>query len=397
VVNVFFSPNSFGGATIVAEEMVNYMAEFGFNMGVFTSSFFDEINQHDIVRTSYKKSTVFRVGLNRSSLKPLDYLHENIHEYFQQALDAFKPDLVHFHSIQGIGAGVAEICKLRKIPYIITLHDYWWLCEKQFMTNQHGKFCGQKIIEESICAKCVNDVEFTQKRTEYLRKTLNKADMITVPGRYMYDFYLKNGIDKNQLFINKNGIHIPDRRRPNRTRRRLVRFGFVAGSETTKGYYLIKQVFESLNSSIWELCIVDHISHNNKLGKTEIEVNGRGSLKIFPKYTKETLEAYFNAIDVLLFPTQVPESFGLTVREALIRNKWVIATNAGGITEDITDGLNGTLIPLSPDPKYLKNAVEYILKNRKKLNGWVNPTSNKIRSFKQQAEELAELYDKLLT
>ena len=56
-----------------------------------------------------------------------------------------------------------------------------------------------------------------------------------------------------------------------------------------------------------------------------------GEIVIVPPYNRETMDEFFASIDVLLFPSQWKESFGLTVREAIARGVWVIATEAGGV------------------------------------------------------------------
>lgn len=68
--------------------------------------------------------------------------------------------------------------------------------------------------------------------------------------------------------------------------------------------------------------------------------------------------AFFDDIDVLLFPSQWKESFGLTVREALAWNVWVIATDAGGVVEDLVNGENASIIPLDGDHVPLQHATE---------------------------------------
>ena len=62
---------------------------------------------------------------------------------------------------------------------------------------------------------------------------------------------------------------------------------------------------------------------------------------------------------------------GLTVREALARNKWVIATDHGGAAEAITPGVNGTLIPLGDHIDPFRKAVEDLLDRKPSLAGWV--------------------------
>ena len=209
------------------------------------------------------------------------------------------------------------------------------------------------------------------------------------PSEHWRSFFIANGFDQAQIRVNKNGIKIPENIPPNQYNGKQVRFGFVAGNEKVKGFLQIKAAFEEIASNKWELVIVDHLSHINR--QTNIKIAGKGKVKIIPKFVSENANSFYDAIDVLLFPTQYPESFGLTVREALIRNKWVIASATGGVEDAVFEGVNGTLIPLSPDYTFLKKAVEQILSNPDKLNGFINPESHKIRGVSEQADELWEI------
>jgi hypothetical protein len=76
---------------------------------------------------------------------------------------------------------------------------------------------------------------------------------------------------------------------------------------------------------------------------------------------------------VLLFPSSWPESYGLTVREALARDVWVIASAPGGQAEDIVAGVNGTLIRLTAGVDTLVAAVTELLDRPDRLAGHVNP------------------------
>ena len=51
-----------------------------------------------------------------------------------------------------------------------------------------------------------------------------------------------------------------------------------------------------------------------------------GFIRVIPK---RSIDEFFSSIDVLLFPSLWKESFGSTVREALVRDVWVIASDAG--------------------------------------------------------------------
>jgi glycosyltransferase involved in cell wall biosynthesis len=103
------------------------------------------------------------------------------------------------------------------------------------------------------------------------------------------------------------------------------------------------------------------------------------------------MEAFFAGIDVLLFPSQWQESFGLTVREALARDVWVIATAGGGPAEAITAGVNGTIIPLDGQYMPLQQAIVALLDNPQRLAGYRNPDRQAIIGYDTQAAQLRDI------
>jgi glycosyltransferase involved in cell wall biosynthesis len=62
-------------------------------------------------------------------------------------------------------------------------------------------------------------------------------------------------------------------------------------------------------------------------------------------------------VDVVVVPSTLPESFGLVALEAMAGAKPVIATNQGGITEIVEDGVTGYLIP----PGDKESLAEYLM------------------------------------
>ncbi len=64
-------------------------------------------------------------------------------------------DVVHFHAIQLHGVERLEQCYERDILAVVTMHDAWWLCGRQFMILENGQPCG--AISPESCSRGIPD------------------------------------------------------------------------------------------------------------------------------------------------------------------------------------------------------------------------------------------------
>jgi glycosyltransferase involved in cell wall biosynthesis len=86
-----------------------------------------------------------------------------------------------------------------------------------------------------------------------------------------------------------------------------------------------------------------------------LQENGLKDNVIFTGFRKDVVDL-IAAMDIIVHPPIMPESFGLVILEAMACKKPVVASNTGGIPEIISDGLNGLLIQPG-DVHALANAV----------------------------------------
>jgi glycosyltransferase involved in cell wall biosynthesis len=215
--------------------------------------------------------------------------------------------------------------------------------------------------------------------------------MLLTPSAFHRALHLANGVAPDRIVVNKNGIAPPAPRPRARSDEDPLRFGFVGGAGPIKGIELIRRAFEALPDANYELVLVDNTLN---LGYSSIEVEDwrvRGRIRVVPAYSQAELDDFFACIDVLLFPSQWKESFGLTVREALARDVWVIATDAGGAAEDIVEGENGVVVPIGDDEGPLREAIASLLHHPERLSGYENPYKGRLVTVDDQAARLASL------
>lgn len=396
-VNIFFSPHSFGGATIVAEETMKLLNQRGdIDYAMFTSLPPGELRPYELVRYGSHGGNVFGMALPLEAAPSYNYSNPHSPDAFLEAVRAFRPNVVHLHSVQGIGARLVEVCRKEEIPYVVTLHDAWWICERQFMVNYAGHYCHQRKIDLDVCARCVPNANANRSRQVSLHEILLSASLLLSPSEFFRQLYIENGFDPERVIVNKNGIREPARSlRREPVAQRQLRLGFVGGDGPIKGGAIIRRALRSLPNKNYVLKVVDN---ELNLGRRSIDPEKwavPGTLEVVPAYTQSSIDEFFSGIDILLFPTQWKESFGLSVREALIRDVWVIATDAGGVVEDIVDGENGDVISLEDDGTELAEAIARFLDDPSRLEGYRNPYASQIRLFNRQADELFDLFSQV--
>jgi glycosyltransferase involved in cell wall biosynthesis len=137
---VFFPPQSYGGATRVVQDNVDYFKDEcpDIELSVFTTD--DGVSPAGQFRfDQYRGIPVFRLSTSiepNMDWRPFNVGHEGI---FDQIVDAVQPDVVHFHCIQRLTASIVEVALKRKIPYLITVHDGWWISDHQFLIDQNDR------------------------------------------------------------------------------------------------------------------------------------------------------------------------------------------------------------------------------------------------------------------
>ncbi|MBI3858884.1 MAG: glycosyltransferase [Thaumarchaeota archaeon] len=82
------------------------------------------------------------------------------------------------------------------------------------------------------------------------------------------------------------------------------------------------------------------------------------------RIAQELVPLYYSASDIVVVPS-VQEVFGLTVTEAMACGKPVVASNVGGIVDQVADGVTGFTIP-PKDPGAIAERILWLLENEQR-------------------------------
>ena len=380
--NVYYYPQSFGGATIVAEQLNKLLAdEEAYEIyAVTTLPMKSWLPPYSVIRYEYGKVTVFGVAVPSEDAAA----HENprFDAAVKDIIELVQPDIAHIHCIQSMGVGMVDICREAGVKTLVTLHDAWWICPNQFMLDENEVFREQWNTED--------------ERSKTIARALAKIDMLLAPSKYFAELHERT-LGRNVL-VNKNGVTRPLGQISKR-KKDVIRFGYVGGKTKIKGVHLILDAFRKHRFPNTELVVVDNMLNVGARSFFDSDFDGVERFRIEPAYSQDTIDHFFSEIDILLFPTQWKESFGLTVREAVLRDVWVIATDAGGVSEDIIDGENGTVIPFDSGVEELSRAIAEVCERYQAMDDGavIELPKSHIRTFAEQKDELAGLYQEILS
>lgn len=391
VTNIFFEPFSYGGATVVAEQVVRELArQTDWKITVVSASSRMGIHPYHYIRTEGAGVTHIIIGLPPAISGTDTYLNSKVEEVFGQILNSLEPDAVHAHCVQNIGAGILRAAADRNIPYIVSIHDFWWLCERQFMIDFKGQYCGNEQINPDSCRTCVDNVSATRVRDLALRKILNDAHAITYPSAFTKNLYENSGILPQPGSVWQNGVRLPApeffakqaARRENDPR---LSFGFVGGPSQIKGWPVMRQAFAKMTRDDFVVNLVDASADRSWWSPKDF-ADLPGEWRIVSRYTQDGLDDFYSKIDVLLFLSQWKETFGLTIREAAARGLDIIQTEGGGTTEydSVEDSV---MVQIGDGADTVARAIEAVFLGKRRSHPAI------VHDYAKQAAEFIKIVD----
>ncbi len=212
------------------------------------------------------------------------------------------------------------------------------------------------FLEHKIPGKWL---KFNPLKFLYLKKT-REVKLITVSNFAKQEF-MKFGVGQKNIEVIYPSITPAIASPPRRTKQSQFTIGILGRLDPEKAVLnFLQSVIPGLparseasgeggiRNPSWKILIAGR-------GKQEHEIKDFISIKNLESRIKilefvYNLDEFFSQISVLAYPTKVPESFGLSILEALSRGIPVIANNLGAIPEIIKHGENGYLISPPRDP-----------------------------------------------
>ncbi len=367
VVNVFFAPRSYGGATVVAETLARLVAASGeWAVSVLSFSDYGADPVPALFRTRLPGG-IDHWTINAAGPRSRDRSFESAEmtEAIARVVAEARPDAAHVHCIPELGIGAVDALHAAGAPILLSTHDYWWLCERVFLMTGHGRHCGQVEINPSVCAPCVENAGTLPWRRRRALETLGKAALLTYPSEEARLRHEANGVPPEKGVVLANGVIPPGPDYPAlraaRASKRL-RFGYVGGPGAIKGWNHVERAFAGLDPETAELVLADAATNvgGSWWGSWPFGPLAR-HVRVVPGYDARSIDEFYAGLDALLFISAWPETFGLTTREAALRGVHVVATDCGAPVAPLTDGETATILPFDAGARELGRALRRLV------------------------------------
>lgn len=406
LVNLYYAPQAEGGATRVVEDQIRELqAKYPgrYEVTVLCSDRFAHDGGVEIHHQDGARVVRFKSLPKEWSAYTDDDIRSFLHDWFKK--EHF--DLIHVHALQVLTASVLKAAAAAGTPYVISIHDAWWLSRYQFLTSPSGRAIepGDWLDETGLSPQSLRSARpGSQSRNlrQHLDKvlyTLHRNSRAQSEASASGDFRTRERLQSKRRDLDKElEALIPDQATRIRVYSAYVRrhdlldilqgaaarfavspsFARIyaeAGVDNVEALGNSWQVYRpappqaadaplecafiggwSLHKGAGVLLEACRLIHN--AGPIHLRIVdhaltnhehrdvrwGEIDVRFIAPVPLGEMETFYRSIDVLIAPSIWPESFGLVTREALSAGVWVIAADSGALAEPVQDGINGNVI-----------------------------------------------------
>jgi len=297
-----------------------------------------------------------------------------------------NPDIVHVHHPYWLGSVGKKLAKKYKKPVVFTYHTRL----EQYNHNVpvfHRLAGGQipHMLIKFFASGCDAVVAPTRTAKQYLRN-LGIGKLILVQP---------TGVDL-QLFdtSHRKPVSLPVTRKSGK---KLILFSVFRLSKEKKPYFLLEGI-EKLSrlSSIPFLCFIAGTGPEETAMNEYIkDHNLRKFVVMLGNIPPEEIPHYYSMADIFIFSSQ-SETQGMVILEAMAAGTPVVAVNSSGISDIVTNGING--FKTESDVNKWVNKIRKLLENtheREKMGKHALLTA-KTYSIENMSGNILEMYYEII-
>jgi glycosyltransferase involved in cell wall biosynthesis len=324
-------PPIIGGVESPPVMLLPEMVKRGHGVGLLTGSVEGTPEREELEGVAIRRSPL--LDLNWLYKRGLEGLEEEVAGAYERFFDEIRPDLIHAHNMHYFSDVHAKLlaqqARTRAVPLVLTAHNVW---------------------DDILSLRLTRDVAWTH---------------IIAVSHYIKMELIGVGVDEQKITTIHHGVDVdtfhpkvsPERildRYPQLKGKPVIlhpaRMGMAKGCDVTiKAMAVVReQMPEAMlvltgtkNTIDWGLSQEKDIAYLVDL----IKLLGMKDCVVVDVFPLGEMPELYSAADVVVYPSSLPEPFGLTMLEALASGKPIIVSRIGGMPEIIQDAIDGYVIP----------------------------------------------------
>lgn len=291
-------------------------------------------------------------------------------ESTEAVLERFEPDLIYLHNLADLE--VVEALLDSGIPVVRMVHDHEMYCMRGYKYNPLTRAICKRPASLYCVFGCL--ASFTRSREGSLPVRWNsygakqkeirlnrRCDAMVVYSQYMKMELIRNGFEAGKIHK-----HVPidywETSGPGSSFSAQNRLLFVGQILRGKGVDLLLESLAKVNAP-FECLILGEGSHRPYCERLCAKLGLENRVKFGGYVPHQQLKEVYLDTSVFVVSSVWPEPFGLVGPEAMRYGLPVVAFDAGGIREWLTDGENGFLVPWM-DTGIFAARIEELLANK---------------------------------
>jgi len=288
-------------------------------------------------------------------------------------LAAHTPDVVHMANPAHVGVSLIPAAAAARIPVVLTIMDYWWICPKQTLLHASGRLCDAETTWRECLACIAADRENSLRRTlarvpllrttlvpaayvgtwrasgvspaeislwprrrEHIRAAMNAAQVVICPSQAARDLVaarlsgprierIPYGLEPHWFERSPRDPRAADGDRP-------LTLGFAGALQPHKGLHVLLDALRAAALPALQLRIAGDGASDAY--RRDLEARAAGlDVEWVGRVAPRDMPAFLRSLDLLVVPSLWPENLPIIVLESCAAGVPVLGSDVAGIAE----------------------------------------------------------------
>ena len=279
--------------------------------------------------------------------------------------------IVHIHQLIGLPLGLPLFAKALGCKLVATIHDFYLACHRYTLLKPDGLFCNVHERHEYLneCGSCLREAGFdgTERthRLDLTRRIVGAVDKFIISSTSSAEIIsgvypeLKSKIEVIEMLTpDIDQFQVADIPSDSNGRNSLE-VGIIGNVVPHKGLKdLVLVIGQCKDASIRFHILGATRELDTSLREAGIGLGDDSQITTYQgAYQRPELLELLSRVDAALFLSTWPETYHISLGEAMIMGVVPIATEIGAHTDRIKHGVNGLLVPPN-DPDAVLEAIQ---------------------------------------